>query len=150
MPVKLQLDIAVREAAWKTRLKPYVKTIRVACEAALQETSKRKKIEISVVLANDAFVRELNHTYRRKNKPTNVLSFDGEGEYLGDIVLALETIQREAKQQGKTFRDHATHLIVHGVLHLLGHDHERDKDAAAMEEKEVKILKKLGVKNPYL
>ncbi len=69
---------------------------------------------------------------------------------LGDLILAFETIEREATEQQKTFRDHTAHLLVHGVLHLLGHDHELEKQASAMEQKEIKILKKLGINNPYL
>ena len=105
---------------------------------------------MTVVLANDAFIRELNKTYRGKNKPTNILSFEGEGEHLGDLILAFETIEREAKEQNKSFKDHVRHLLVHGTLHLLRHDHERAKDAERMEALEIKILESLGVANPYL
>jgi probable rRNA maturation factor len=107
-------------------------------------------IQLAIVLANDAFVQDLNHKFRGKNKPTNVLSFPNDDAPLGDVVLAYETIVAEAEQQEKTFRDHSAHLLVHGVLHLMGYDHESEKDAAAMEKKEINILKKLGVKNPYL
>lgn len=136
---------------WKAKLRPYCKTVREACLAALAAQPKKgaRKGEISVVLADDAFVRELNRTYRGKDKPTNVLSFPS-GEHLGDIVLALETVAREAEQQGKSFKAHAQHLLVHGTLHLLGHDHEQESEAEVMEQLEVKILKKLGVANPYL
>lgn len=145
------IHIQLQHPRWKTRLKPYCKTVREACEAALLS---RKKVEITVVLADDTFVQELNKTYRGKDKPTNVLSFPNHDEspdnHLGDIVLALETIEREAKEQEKTVRSHAQHLLVHGVLHLCGYDHERQKDAEIMEGLEVKVLKKLGVENPYL
>lgn len=141
--------IHVRDPRWKARLKPYCKTVEAVCAAVLKD-AKRGRGEMAVVLADDAFVRDLNKTFRGKDKPTNVLSFPGEEEALGDIVLALETIAREADKQGKTFRDHATHLLVHGMLHLLGFDHARAKDAAAMEKREIKILKTLGVANPYL
>jgi probable rRNA maturation factor len=147
--VSVSIEIQTRAYQWKTLLRPHNKTVRAACEAALA-ARKIKKGELTVVLADDAFLRELNKNYRGKDKPTNVLSFEGEGEYLGDIVLALETIKREAKEQNKRFKDHTTHLLVHGVLHLLGHDHHRKKDAGAMEELEIKILKKLGISNPYL
>jgi probable rRNA maturation factor len=145
----LQIEIQVQDARWRTLLRPYSKTIRMACQAALA-ARKIKKGELTVVLASDAFVRELNKTYRGKNKPTNVLSFTGERDYLGDIVLAYETIAREAKSQDKSFKHHTAHLLVHGVLHLLGFDHEKDKDAEAMEATEIKVLKKLGISNPYL
>lgn len=143
----LDLSIQVHTPEWKTRLRPHVKNVREACEAAL---ASKKKYELTVVLADDAFIRELNKTYRGKNKATNVLSFAGEENHLGDIILAYETIAREANEQGKSFKHHAMHLIVHGVLHLQGYDHERNKDAEAMERKEIKILKKLGISNPYL
>lgn len=143
----LDLTVQVHNAEWKARLRPHVKSVREACEAAL---SSKKKLELTVVLADDAFIRELNKTYRGKNKPTNVLSFSGEGSHLGDIILAIETIEREAEEQNKSFRHHATHLIVHGVLHLQGHDHENKVMANDMERKEIKILKKLGINNPYL
>ena len=143
-------DIAIQLHCqpWKGKLRPYCKTVRQACEAALS-SERKKKVEMTVVLADDAFVRELNRDYRGKNKTTNVLSFPGDG-HLGDIVLALETIEREAKEQQKTFRAHVQHLLVHGTLHLLGYDHEEDGQAEQMERREIKILEKLGVANPYL
>jgi probable rRNA maturation factor len=148
------VNVVVKSPRWKILLRPYCKTVRAAALCAL---APKENFELTVVLADDAFVRELNHTYRGKNQPTNVLSFaneappaKGEEIYLGDVVLALETIEREAQAQGKSFKAHATHLIVHGVLHLLGHDHMRRNEAKTMEGLEVKILKKLKVKNPYL
>lgn len=145
----MPVDILIQplDSRWKDSLKPYSKTVRTACQAAL---APRKKGELSVILADDRFIQTLNKTYRKKNKPTNVLSFVGEGNHLGDLVLAYETIKREAKAQKKTFKHHTTHLLVHGVLHLLGHDHKHDKDAHVMEQIEIKILKKLNISNPYL
>lgn len=145
-PRQPEISIQIHCARWKTRLRPYVRPFREACAAALSGHPG----EVTLLLADDAFMRRLNHTYRGKDKPTNVLSFEGEGEHLGDIVLAFETIEREAREQQKSFHDHAVHLTVHGVLHLLGHDHENEKDAEAMERLEIKILKKLGISNPYL
>lgn len=149
--VAVPVDIAIQpvDMRWKTALKPYGKTVTVACEAALA-SRKVKKGEITVVLADDDFVQELNRQYRGKNKPTNILSFEGEGAHLGDMVLAYETIVREAKEQKKSMKHHTTHLLVHGVLHLLGYDHEQDKQAQTMERLEINILKKLGISNPYL
>lgn len=120
-------------------------------------------VEVSVRLTDDAEVRALNRQYRHKDKPTNVLSFpmvqpdllqtmsnsdDGE-VLLGDIVLARETCAREAAEKSVAFADHATHLIVHGTLHLLGLDHQGDAEADAMEALERSILATLGIADPY-
>lgn len=143
------ITIQLQDARWKTRLRPYCKTVRAACESVL--LSRKVHGEIAVVLADDAFAQQLNRDYRGKDKPTNVLSFpNDEAGQLGDIVLAFETVEREAAEQGKSFKHHAVHLLVHGTLHLLGYDHEIEKEAARMEKLEIKILDKLGVANPYL
>ena len=156
------ISIQVHDPRWKSSLRPYCREVREACEAALVAgLGKRRAYEITVVLAGDSFIRELNKTYRGKNKATNVLSFPNPDfspatnhqllpTHLGDIVLAYDTIAREAKAQRKTFRAHAVHMLVHGVLHLAGFDHAREKDAETMEALEIKILKKLNVSNPYL
>ena len=151
MPEALDILIQPLFPAWKVKLRPYCKSIREVCGAAVvaQLGKKHEPLEMTVVLADDAFVKELNGTYRGKNKPTNVLSFPSDS-HLGDVVLAFETVEREAAEQGKSFKAHATHLLVHGTLHLLGHDHEQEAEAEEMEALEVKILKKLGVANPYL
>ncbi|BBB11160.1 rRNA maturation RNase YbeY [Sphingopyxis sp. FD7] len=120
-------------------------------------------VEVAVRLTDDTEVRALNHDFRGKDKPTNVLSFpqvqadlleslanSDDGEILlGDIVLARETCAREAEEKGVSLADHATHLIVHGALHLVGYDHMDDVAAAAMETLEVKALASLGIANPY-
>ena len=122
-------------------------------------------VEISIRLTDDAEVQTLNAQYRQKDKPTNVLSFpmvqadlldtigqnsdDGE-VLLGDIVLAFETCAREAAEKGVTLHDHATHLIVHGTLHLLGYDHMVGMEAEAMEAIEIDALAALGLADPYL
>ncbi len=115
--------------------------------------------EISLVLADDATLRRYNRDYRGIDKPTNVLSFatgeepspDGAGPLLlGDVLLARETLEREAEQQNKRFADHFCHMVVHGVLHLLGHDHETVAEAAAMERLETDALDRLGVADPYV
>ena len=108
------------------------------------------EIELSVVLSNDAEVQKLNKTYRHQDKPTNVLSFssDAEGE-LGDIILAYETVVKEAEKSRIFPLDHTTHLIIHGFLHLLGYDHESEDDALIMEAMEIHILKTLNIDNPY-
>lgn len=127
-------------------------------------------VDISLLACDDARIAALNAQFRGKNTPTNVLSWptwdlsaedDGgqpeppetgtpdDPEALGDIALALETCTREAAEQGKPLSEHLTHLTVHAVLHLLGYDHERDKDAALMEKNEVQILGKMGIADPY-
>lgn len=120
-------------------------------------------VEIAIRLTDDAEVHTLNRDFRGKDKPTNVLSFpqvqsdllvslanSDDGEILlGDIVLARETCAREAEEKGISLEDHATHLIVHGTLHLVGYDHMDDASAAAMEALEVKALASLGLANPY-
>jgi len=142
---------------------------RRAAGAALAQTPhgemqrKRVTIEISVKLTDDAEVRALNRDYRGKDAPTNVLSFpmvqqdlletldlgdDGE-ELLGDIVLAYETCAREADEKRIPLADHATHLIVHGVLHLLGYDHMVEHEAEAMEALETRALAAMGLGDPY-
>ncbi|MBN8831961.1 MAG: rRNA maturation RNase YbeY [Sphingomonadales bacterium] len=140
-----------------------------AVRAALLQTSegelitKSACVEVSIKLSDDAEVQQLNAAYRGKDKPTNVLSFpmiqedlieaidigdDGE-TLLGDIILAHETCAREAQERGISLADHATHLIVHGTLHLLGHDHENDAEADAMEALETRALETLGLADPY-
>lgn len=120
--------------------------------------------EACLMGCNDARIAELNTEFRGKHAPTNVLSWPSEERAsldpggppdppsdpeLGDIAIAYETCAREAKEQGKRLGDHVTHLIVHGLLHLLGYDHIDDKDAALMEALEVEILGKLGLADPY-
>jgi probable rRNA maturation factor len=115
--------------------------------------ARARGAEASVALAGDAFIRRLNSTYRGKDAPTNVLSFpfqappgaDREGRYLGDLVLASETIHREARERGIPPLHHVQHLVVHGLLHLLGYDHESDAEAERMERLEAEILGKLGI-----
>ena len=108
--------------------------------------------ELSLSLVDDLTIQQLNHQYRHKNKPTNVLSFPSimTEICLGDVVLSYETIQNEALESHKPFDHHVAHLFVHGVLHLLGHDHIEDDEREVMEEKEIQILKKLKIGNPYV
>lgn len=113
--------------------------------------------ELSLVFTDDAAIRELNNDWRDKDKPTNVLSFpafpirpgQAPGPMLGDIVIARETVMREAEDEEKSFDHHLTHLIVHGFLHLLGYDHETEVEAEEMEQLERKILARLAIPDPY-
>ncbi|WP_342453172.1 rRNA maturation RNase YbeY [Jiella mangrovi] len=113
--------------------------------------------EISVTFADDETVRAANREWRGKDRPTNILSFpmaaldpgDLPGPLAGDLLVAFETLEREAEAEAKALPDHLRHLLVHGFLHLLGYDHVEDEDAAAMEEAEVAILAGLGISDPY-
>jgi probable rRNA maturation factor len=115
--------------------------------------------EVSILFASNDEIQKLNATYRGKDKPTNVLSFPS-GLFhpeqnlpvipLGDVVLAYEIIDQEAKDKGVSFQDHLSHLLIHGYLHLLGYDHEQDEEAEVMEALEIQHLQALGIKNPYL
>jgi len=156
----LNVDITRQSEAWDLAAEEVV--LRTV-QTAFLETGKGLKgpHELSVLLADNEFIHTLNRKYRGKDKPTNVLSFPQAdlqvtddaglmGEVaLGDVVLAIETVEEEARAQAKTFEHHLTHLVVHGVLHLLGYDHESDADAEEMEALEVEILKGMKVTNPY-
>lgn len=126
--------------------------VRLTTETLQQPESELG--DVCVRICDEVESRHLNVTYRDKDAPTNVLSFPGEievaGEILGDLALCLPVVQREAFQQGKSVQDHAAHLVVHGVLHLMGFDHETDAEAADMEQLEIRILDVLGISNPYL
>lgn len=147
------IEISVEAGAWQ-QFSGAEAIVRRAAEAALADTSA-SGVEIGVVLTDDAKMRALNRTWRGKDKATNVLSFPApasgstEPRLLGDVVLAYETIAREAAEQRISARDHLAHLTVHGVLHLLGHDHENDRDAETMERREREVLARLGVPDPY-
>jgi probable rRNA maturation factor len=141
---------------------------RKAAEAAIAESAfpdlieSDRAVELSVTLTSDEHVRELNAKWRNKDKPTNVLSFPMADELdlgranvsgmellLGDIVLAHGVCEAEAAEKGVPLEQHATHLMVHGTLHLLGYDHHKDSEAADMEAREVRALSRLGIANPY-
>jgi probable rRNA maturation factor len=125
--------------------------VRRAARAALAGARRTGRRSLTVALADDRRVRALNARDRDKDRPTNVLSYpSGERDFLGDVVLARQTVWREAKVQKKAAADHVAHLVVHGTLHLLGYDHETgDAAAAHMEALERRILKGLGIADPY-
>lgn len=140
--------------------------VRRAAEAALAVLpagSLPARPEISVLLADDAALRRLNRDYRGIDAPTNVLAFEGMAAggpeaadraagapfLLGDVAIALETASREAVAAGVPFEDHLAHLVVHGVLHLCGYNHEADAEAERMEALEVAALRRLGIADPY-
>jgi probable rRNA maturation factor len=130
------------------------RAVRAAFAAA--ELVCRPDAELSVVLSDDAQVRVLNRDWRGKDAATNVLSFPGaededieDAQLLGDIIVAHETLAREAESEGKAFLDHFAHLVVHGTLHLFGYDHLSDDEAEEMEEMERTALSRLGIADPY-
>ena len=154
---RTSIDVEVQDARWLVQLRTGRALCRRAALAALAGAPRRSGMVLAIALADDAAVRKLNRSFRGKDKPTNVLSFPadahatppGAPRFLGDIVLARQTVTREAREQGKPLVDHLKHLVVHGTLHLLGYDHEADAEAARMEALEVRILSGLGVPNPY-
>ncbi|MFV3129561.1 rRNA maturation RNase YbeY [Niveispirillum sp. KHB5.9] len=196
MPDRVDIALSIEDDRWETN----VSDVELLCERAARSALvaahgqdpdwlPQGPVEMSLVLADDGTVQELNRNYRGKDKPTNVLSFalyaDGSGEegeeegdwaedeadeadaeddernmeflsseapvpvILGDVILAFETVEREAREQRKPFADHLTHLVTHGVLHLLGYDHIEDSEAEQMERLETQILSGLGIADPY-
>jgi len=141
----------VEDARWK-KPRGLAARLKRAAGEALAQAGVKGQTGLTVLLSNDARLRALNRNFRAKDKPTNVLSFpaaENEEGYLGDIAIAHGVTAREAKAAGKQFGDHAAHLVVHGVLHLAGYDHEVSRDAKKMESLEVKILARLGIADPY-
>jgi len=137
---------------WKGALPNIQQLITQACEAVADHLQFSRCYTLAVVLADDPFIQQLNAQFRGKDAPTNVLSFpadDEEGTELGDIILSLDTLAREAQAEQKELAAHCTHLVVHGVLHLLGYDHMLDDEAEEMEALEVAILAQLGIASPY-
>lgn len=165
------INVMVASQAWTRALRSAAAVCRRAAQSALEGTAlegaalealtSRQPLELSILLATDNAVRKLNALYRGKDKATNVLSFPvaldekqsfvpaGEPLMLGDIAIAYGVTAREAKADGKTVAAHLSHLVIHGVLHLLGYDHEDEKDAVTMERRERKILARLGISDPY-
>ena len=145
------IDISIQHSEWTRAIRDIQNIVIFVIGLTLEKADvEAQGKELSLVLADNDFVQALNKEWRGKDKPTNVLSFpQDEPMLLGDIILAYETVRDEAKEQDKRFEDHATHLIVHGLLHLLGHDHIEEADAQIMESLEIEILRTLNIKNPY-
>jgi len=139
------IDIAIQSEDWPE----CAALVQRAVKAAAHELEEPREGELSIVLSDDAQVRILNRDYRHKDKSTNVLSFPQSGALLGDIILARETVMREAMDKRVTFDAHLTHLIIHGWLHLQGFDHLTDETAEEMESIEIAALATLGIDNPY-
>ena len=146
-----EIDITLRHAQWSEDIPEFKALIESAvCKTLDMANYASPEAELSIVLADNEFVQGLNKQWRGKDKPTNVLSFpQDEPGLLGDIILAYETVLAESELQNKDFADHTAHLLVHGLLHLLGHDHEEDHEAETMETLEISILQALNIKNPY-
>jgi probable rRNA maturation factor len=147
-PSRTTVNVVLLDPAWNKVLPGVERLVRKAARAAAAGSRKRS---LTIALADDKRVRALKARDRRKDKPTNVLSYPSdERGFLGDVVLARQTVWREARQQRKTPSAHVSHLVVHGTLHLLGYDHETsDADAERMEARERRILKRLGIADPY-
>lgn len=152
-PASPEIEIIVEETAWNTvapdLIKQVERTARLTFERAAAAESAS---EIAILLSDDAHLRRLNREHRGKDKPTNVLSFPAppKSAHLGDIAIAHGTARREANAAGKPLLHHLLHLTVHGVLHLLGYDHEEPAEAERMESLEADILADLKIPNPYL
>jgi probable rRNA maturation factor len=153
----LSVDVVFDDEDWSRHAG--VEALVREAGAALASHGRMKGLaasEVCIALSNDATVRQLNAGYRGKDKPTNVLSFAAPPppvpqpvRFVGDVVLARETVEREAHERGVPFADHVRHLTVHGLLHLMGFDHETEADAVVMEGLETEILASLGIADPY-
>lgn len=149
-PEPFSIDILIEAEGWTANLKEP----QIFCQKIISHTLKGFESaigDVDVLLCNNEKMRELNSLWRKIDKPTNVLSFgyNGNENALGSIALGFEVCKSEAIDQDKPFEDHVSHLLVHGVLHLLGYDHENEKDADEMEALEIEILAELGIANPY-
>lgn len=161
VPIRAAVTIVIDDQGWLKLVADPARLLRRAARAALKVARRPRgavSIALTVALMSDRGVQRLNRDFRGKAKPTNVLSFPADrmpgprvqsGVALGDIALALGVIRREAREQGKTTADHLAHLMVHGVLHLLGYDHETEREAERMEKLERKALAALGIADPY-
>ncbi|OLY48380.1 rRNA maturation RNase YbeY [Bartonella apis] len=153
----VRYDVAINADGWQSE-----HSLRMLVDRVLEATLHGLEFddvdsELSLVFTDDANIRTINAKWRHIDKATNVLSFPAfpmqpgqrPGPILGDIVIARETVQREAQEENKSFDDHLSHLIVHGLLHLTGYDHQNDDEAEQMESLERKILASLGISDPY-
>ncbi len=159
----LDIQISVEEGNWpdEEALLAFSSPVLEAAAALLASEEKqplpKMPPELSLVFTDDASMRAINAEWRNQDKPTNVLSFPAfpvtpgsmPGPMLGDIIVARETLEREAVELEKSFDQHLTHLLVHGFLHLFGYDHMEDDEAERMESLETRILARLGLSDPY-
>lgn len=168
----ISCDIEIKSKKWLAvnDLEHFIESVinKIIAQTLLKKYLKKNNLlQINISLVSDQQIKKINQQYRKKNKATNVLSFANLDEkeinllglkkvinnlanlVLGDIVLAYETIKNESILQNKDFYDHLSHLLVHAFMHLLGFDHKEDSQAEIMEKLEVKILRRIGIKNPY-
>lgn len=149
--MSFSIDIQVDDPRWR-QPRGLSARLRRCAELALKRGRAAKTASLTILLTGDARLRRLNREFRGKNKATNVLAFpagDAPGGYLGDVALAYGVTADEAHAGGKRFGDHAMHLTVHGVLHLLDFDHQTAEAAGVMEPLEARILHEFGIANPY-
>lgn len=161
----VSVEVTIAAEGWASVCPDTERLVAAAAELAFQQARRSVSLPaaagatLGITLTDDAEQQQLNRIWRGKDAPTNVLAFPavdadqppppGAPLLLGDVVLAFETVAREAAEQNKPINNHLRHLVVHGVLHLLGFDHQTDADAAAMETQEIEILDRLGVPDPY-
>ncbi|MBL4609008.1 MAG: rRNA maturation RNase YbeY [Pseudomonadales bacterium] len=154
MTSKILLDVQMASSLPTPEVDQFQLWAQLAGEDVLKQQSEDQELTIRIV--DEREIQSLNHTYRNQNKPTNVLSFPYEQApgmhvpLLGDLVVCVPIVLQEAKEQGKPIDSHWAHLVIHGVLHLLGYDHIQDEEAEKMEQLEVTLMAKLGYANPYL
>jgi len=156
---RLLLEIVLETGDWPDIGALRALARRVCREVVADGLTGDEKLEATLAFSSDSRVRDLNQQFRGKDMPTNILSFPApeplnsafldEAGYLGDIVIARETIEREAAEQAIPFEHHFAHLVAHGLLHLLGYDHETDEGAEKMESAETRVLARLGIPDPY-
>lgn len=146
-PAALALELTGTASGWR----PSRTQLAEWASAALGREARGRELGVRLVAPRES--RALNARYRRRDRPTNVLSFPVAGAArngaLGDLVICPAVLRSEAREQGKALRAHWAHLTVHGALHLIGYDHERARDAARMERREIAVLRRLGFPNPY-
>ncbi len=175
MKNQIKVDVQIKSVEWSDikNVKNFIKKIcqNLICETELKKFLKKKqnRIELSIALVSPSQIKKINYNFRGKNKSTDILSFSfldeklirkigfenvvksqfAEVAILGDLILSLEDLRKESLKSDKNFYEHLTHLLLHGILHLIGYDHENKNDAKIMEEIEIKILEKFKIKNPY-
>lgn len=161
--LKIDIDFEVQDNSWPDLAALSLKISKIIFNK-LGLDKLAQSFEFSIILTDDNSIRKINSQYRAKDAATNTLSFPAQDIIankfddlqihngflsLGDVIFAYGVIENEAKRDGKTFQDHFTHLLIHGLLHLLGYDHQNEQEAQVMENLEIQILLSLNIKSPY-